>query len=165
MKNTVPTLLISIFYIFLNGCTNSQAGLGAPSTTLPAPARAKTTQELREELASQEAADPTLQLVASGTIEENRVLIQKPDFFHHSVYQTDGYIIHGVIRNKATIARFKDANVRINFYTETQTDLGGQNYIVYKYFNPNSEAAFDIKVYPPAVMRNFSIQVTAAKAL
>jgi hypothetical protein len=166
MKKISPFFALAILCFVFVSCSNSQAGSPVFPTSPSAytSSKVKTTEELRMELAQQEAANPIAQLVASGTIEENKVLIQKPDFFHHSIYQTQGYIIHGIIRNKATLAQFKDATVQINFYTETQTDLGGNNFVVYKYFNPNSETSFDIKVNPPPVMRTFSIQVIGAMA-
>jgi hypothetical protein len=150
--------------IALPACNNTQAGIPVTSdnnTPSSAP-RVKSTQELRRELIEQEEALPGVQLSITGTIEENRILVQKPDFFHHSVYKTDGYIIHGVIHNKASLARFKDAVVQVTFYTETQTDLGSTNYVVYKYLEPNTETPFDLNVYPPAVMRHFSLRVLNA---
>lgn len=169
MKNKSWILCwLAAYTMTLSACSNLQAGNHASASNtdpvlVPAPPpRIKTAQELRNELREQEEASPNQQLSATGTIEENKILIQKPDFFHHSVYRTEGYIIHGIIHSKASIARFKDIVIKVIFYSETQTDLGSRNYIVYKYIEPNTETNFDLNVYPPAVMRNFSLRVVNA---
>jgi hypothetical protein len=163
MKNKICLLGLVAAYLLLQACNNSQASIQAPPDNNPASTpTAKTEQQLRQELRTQEEAAPTINLSVSGSMQENQVLIQKPDFFHHSIYKQDGYIIHGVIRSKASIARFKDVVVQITFYSETQTNLGSNNYIIYKYFEPNTETPFDLKVYPPPVMRNFGLSVVSA---
>jgi hypothetical protein len=169
MKSLTTLLLIFLLYFSLSNCNNTQAGYSTAPQNEAKQGRqenpVKTTQELRKELADRETINPAAMLFANGSIRENKVLIQKPDFFHHSVYQTDGWIITGTIYNKASIAQFKDAIVKITFYTETQTALQSQEVVLYKYFTPRTSIPFEIKVYPPAEMKQFTIEVTNATAL
>lgn len=127
--------------------------------------RPKTVAELRQELAQQEAAEPTRMLSITGRMQENKIQIQKPDFFHHSKYKTDGYLISGIIKNKASIATFKDATIRVTFYTETNTELDASNSMLYKYFLPTQATQFELKVYPPENFKNFALQIMGATAV
>ncbi|AEV97812.1 hypothetical protein A4D02_15800 [Niastella koreensis] len=129
------------------------------------PSHPKTAEELRQELAETEAADPAGMLLISGTMQENKILIQKPDLFHHSKYATDGYMISGIIRNKASIAPFKDAIVRVTFYTETRTELDHKDYPVYKYVLAQQVTPFELKVYPPESTKDFNMEVVSATAI
>ena len=104
-------------------------------------------------------------LSVRGTMQENKILIQKPNLFRHSKYATDGYIIKGMVKNKASIASFKDAVVRVTFLTETNTELATQNYNVYKYFMPHDTTSFELKVYPPEHTQNFTLQVIDALSI
>jgi len=54
--------------------------------------------------------------------------------------------VHGVIKNSATIATFKDVVVNIVYYTKTQTELGNKNYTIYDVFPPQSEKKFELKI-------------------
>jgi hypothetical protein len=137
---------------------------GAESVSNPA-SRPKTAAELRRELAETEASDPAGMLLISGTMQENKILVQKPDFFHHSKYATDGYFISGMIRNKASIAPFKDAIVRVTFYTETRTELDHKDYPVYKYFLAHQVTPVELKVYPPENTKDFNLEVINAQAV
>jgi hypothetical protein len=158
MKKIIFLFAIAVIYVSFSSCNNSHAsGLGQPSV--------KSTQELRQELAAREELNPTAMLVGSGTMRQNTVMVQKQFFFRSAVYQNDGEIINGFIRSKASVARFKDAQVRVTFYSETQTELNSVDTTLYKYFNPNSTIPFEMKVYPPAETKIFTIQVINATAL
>lgn len=163
---------LSRFLSVLGGCvlfiscnnnpTANKAQVIAPAVAEPHP---KTAAELRHELSESEAADPAGMLSITGNMEENKILIQKPDFFHHSKYATDGYIIRGIISSKASIASFKDAVVQITYLTETNTELTTTDTRVYKYFPPNEATSFERKVYPPENTKNFAMRVVSAAAV
>lgn len=129
------------------------------------PAHQKTAAELRRELAETEASDPTGMLLVTGQMQENKILVQKPDLFHHSKYASDGYLVNGFIRNKASIAKFKDAIVRITFYTETRTELDHKDCPVYKYFLPNETTPFELKVYPPENTKDLNLEIINASVV
>mgnify|MGYP003635408767 CR=1 FL=1 len=54
--------------------------------------------------------------------------------------------VHGKVINKATIATFKDAIVRITYYSKTKTALGSKDYTIYELFEPNSTKKFELKI-------------------
>ena len=171
--NHLSTIL-SVFtgFIIIISCNNAQsyptANTGqvqVPVTDSEARPRPKTAAELRRELAETEASNPAGMLSVTGNLQENKILIQKPDLFHHSKYATDGYLINGIITNKASIATFKDAVVRVTFFTDTNTELATKDCSVYKYFSPHEATSFELKVYPPENTKNFNLQVISAIAV
>jgi hypothetical protein len=68
-----------------------------------------------------------------------------------------------VFSNSATIASYKDINLRITYYTKTKTSLGSKDYIIYEVFNPRSKKIVSLKI------ENFqnvsSIDIDIIKAL
>jgi len=79
-----------------------------------------------------EKADPTKFLTAGGTYHEN--------------FWGTKLKVKGVITNTATVATYKDAIVRITYYSKTKTDLGNKEYTIYDFFPPNSEKNFELKI-------------------
>jgi hypothetical protein len=164
MKKILVFFTIPLLYLSFSSCNNSQAG-SFVSPQSPTPPVVKSTQELRRELAEREELNPSGLLVAYGNMRENKVMVQKQFFFRPAVYQTDGQIITGFIHSKASVARFKDAVIRVTFYTETQTALQSMDTTLYKYFTPRMNVPFEMKVYPPPQMKNFTMQVINATPL
>jgi hypothetical protein len=171
MKRLVTFVQAAAICSLFISCNNNRSYPGVASTQGQAPpantvadSHPKTAAELRLELAETEAADVNSMLSVTGQMQENKILIQKPDLFHHSKYAIDGYNINGIIRNKASIVTFKDAIVRVTFYTETRTELGYKDYPVYKYLPPREETPFELKVYPPENTKNFDLEIRNAAA-
>lgn len=54
--------------------------------------------------------------------------------------------IQGKINNKATIATYKDATIRVIYYSKTKTNIGSKDYTIYELFLPNSTKVFDLKI-------------------
>ncbi len=54
--------------------------------------------------------------------------------------------VHGVITNAATVATYKDAVVRVTYYSKTKTELGSKDYTVYETFPPHSTTKFELKI-------------------
>lgn len=79
-----------------------------------------------------ERAQPAKFLSAGGTYNEN--------------FWGDMLKVHGKIKNNATVASFKDAVVKITYYSKTKTELGSKEYIIYENFPPHSEVAFELKI-------------------
>ncbi len=54
--------------------------------------------------------------------------------------------VNGVITNTATVASYKDAVVRVTYFTKTKTELGSKDYKIYEHFPPHSTIKFDLKI-------------------
>jgi hypothetical protein len=54
--------------------------------------------------------------------------------------------VHGVITNKATVASYKDAVVRVTYYSKTKTELSSKDYTIYETFRPHSTTNFELKI-------------------
>ena len=79
-----------------------------------------------------ERSQPATFLIADGNYNEN--------------FWGDKLKVHGVIKNTATVASFKDAVVRVTYYSKTKTDLGSKDYTIYDNFPPHSEIKFELKI-------------------
>ena len=79
-----------------------------------------------------ERSKPTDFLSASGTYREN--------------FWGDKLKITCVITNKATVATYKDAVVRVTYYTKTKTKLKSNDYSIYEIFPPNSQKTVKLKI-------------------
>jgi hypothetical protein len=79
-----------------------------------------------------ESSQPTSFLTADGTYGKN--------------FWGDKLKVHGKITNAATVATYKDAVVRVTYYTKTKTELGSKNYTIYDFFPPHSTKTFELKI-------------------
>lgn len=79
-----------------------------------------------------ELSQPAKFLTADGEYNEN--------------FWGDKINVHGVITNKATAATYKDAVVRVTYYSKTKTELGSDEYTIYEIFAPNSTKKFELKI-------------------
>lgn len=79
-----------------------------------------------------ESSQPTKFLSASGNYNEN--------------FWGDFIKVHGVISNIATVASYKDAVVKVTYYSKTKTELGSKEYTIYDNFPPHSEIKFELKI-------------------
>jgi hypothetical protein len=83
-----------------------------------------------------EENNPEQYLNASGTYNQN---------FWGTKIQIQGYV-----ENKAEYTNYKDVRIKITFYTETETEIGSENYIIYDYFPVGAKKEFKLKVEFPA---------------
>lgn len=79
-----------------------------------------------------ERAEPTTFLIADGNYNKN--------FFGTKLK------LHGKITNKATVASYKDAVVRVTYYSNTKTPLISKDYTIYEIFPPTSIKNFEMKI-------------------
>lgn len=79
-----------------------------------------------------ERSQPTTFLTADGTYNEN--------------FWGDKLKVHGKITNSATVASYKDAVVRVTYYSKTKTELGSKEYTIYEVFSPHSTKTFELKI-------------------
>jgi hypothetical protein len=54
--------------------------------------------------------------------------------------------IFGVVTSSATVVSYKDAVVKVTYYSKTKTELGSEKYVVYESFSPGSMVEFELKV-------------------
>jgi hypothetical protein len=85
-----------------------------------------------------EHAYPNNYLSAGGTY--------RPNF-----WQTEEEI-SGTITNNALHTNCKDIRIRVNFYSQTKTIIGTQDYIIYEYVPYGSTQAFTLKIPKPPAM-------------
>jgi hypothetical protein len=125
MKNII--LLLSVLTIFLSSCNNSGTGSTTSSTSVE-----KSPEELKLDLKTQEQNSPTDYLTADGTYREN--------------FWGDKLKINCTITNSAALATFKDATVRVTYFSKTKTKLGDKELTVYEIFPPNSSKTIELKI-------------------
>jgi hypothetical protein len=74
------------------------------------------------------------------------------------------FVIDGSIQNKATIATYKDVQLKLNYYSKTGSFLGAENKIIYEFYGPGSSRSFSIKSAGYSGAKSVKIDVTGAKA-
>lgn len=89
-------------------------------------------QEEKMSIEEKEQAYPTDFLDADGTYREN--------------IWGDKLKVNGTITNSATVATYKDATVRITYYSKSNTNLGTEDYVIWDVFKPNTTKSFDLKI-------------------
>ncbi len=65
--------------------------------------------------------------------------------FHTNFFATK-WRISGTILNKATVASYKDAVIRVNYLTKTGTVITSKEVTIYEVMHPTSATPFDFKV-------------------
>jgi hypothetical protein len=124
--------IFSIVSALITSCNNSSGSGSSSSSSSFQMEVPKSPEELRMELKQQEEANPTAYLSADGTYREN--------------FWGDKLKISCTIHNTATLARFKDAIIRVTFYAKSKTVLGTEDYTVYEIFPPNSKKTVQMKI-------------------
>lgn len=61
-------------------------------------------------------------------------------------FSGDTIKVHGVIKNKATVTSYKDAVVKLTYYSYTKTELGHKEYKINEVFPPHSEVKVVFKI-------------------
>jgi hypothetical protein len=130
-KNTLGKILQSIGIIgaivliifFVTGYFSTDHGISIDTQTYQE--KVMTVEEI-------ESSKPTNFLTASGNYTEN--------FWGTKIK------VNGVITNTATVATYKDAVVRIRYYSKTKTELGSEKYTIYETLPPNSTTPFELKI-------------------
>jgi hypothetical protein len=97
-----------------------------------------------------ELSKPTDFLSASGTYREN---------FWGTKLKVDC-----VITNKATVATYKDAVVKVTYFTKTKTAIGNSEHIVYEVFPPSSKKTVGLKLENYKDVHSISWKVISAEA-
>lgn len=95
-----------------------------------------------------ESSQPTDFLTATGNYDKN--------------FWGDKIRIHGNIVNKATVTTYKDAVIKVTYFSKTQTELGSKEYTIYEMFAPNSTKPFELKVDNFRDVESIGVEVTGA---
>lgn len=73
--------------------------------------------------------------------------------------------VNGSIINKATVASYKDAVIRITYYSKTNTALTTSEHTIYEALPPTSTVSFDLKVDNYKDVTSIGVEVISAMAL
>lgn len=107
-------------------CDNS----GAPDTYVGA--SSSSYQEQKMSIEEKELAHPTDFLDATGTYRKNLL--------------GDKLKVTGTITNSATVATYRDAIVRVTYYSKSETNLGSDDYTIWDVFPPHTTKKFRLKI-------------------
>lgn len=108
----------------------------------------KTPEEIKAELGEKENDYPQKYLtVIDGTFRKNLI---------------GETVIEGTIKNKATIAVFKDIVIKAEFLAPSGTSLGSEKFTRYETLGPGYDVTFKFKTYAPKEAKNVSIIVINA---
>ena len=81
---------------------------------------------------------------------------------HNLLGQT---VVKGTITNKATVASYKDVDVKLDFYSKTGTLLETDKETVYEIIGPGQSKNFKTKYFAPKGTDSVALFVTAAKVV
>lgn len=112
------------------------------------PQREKTPEELKQELYAKEKKKPKDYLTVSYNLD-------------YKVFSGKD-VINGTIYNSATMASFKDVVLKVTYSTGTGTELGSEEYVVYKYVYPGSSTSFQIKTVSPQSTKQIGVKIKSA---
>jgi hypothetical protein len=128
----------------------SCSGGGSGSSSLGFPTE-QTYEEKILSIEEEEKANPKRFLDASGSYREN-VLGTKMRIF-------------GNVTSSATKANFKDIVIKVTYYSATDTDLGSDNFVLYKFVNAGTTVSFEWKIDKPSGCSKLGWEVVSATPL
>lgn len=106
-------------------------------------------EEQKMTVAEIEQSQPTKFLSADGTYREN--------------FLGDKLKVNGTISNSATSISYKDATVRVTYYSKTKTNLGSEDYTIWEVFPPNQTKTFNLKIKNYSNVNSIGWEVIDAK--
>jgi hypothetical protein len=71
--------------------------------------------------------------------------------------------IRGTIENRATVASYKDAVIRVYYYTKTKTEIDRKDYVIYENIPPTSTIDFNLKIDANKNAEDINWEVVSAK--
>jgi hypothetical protein len=72
-------------------------------------------------------------------------------------------VIKGTLANKATVATFKDVDIKLSFYSKTKALLETDKETVYETLSPGGSTDFKTKYFAPKGSDSVAIEVLGAK--
>jgi hypothetical protein len=106
-------------------------------------------EETKENLAETEKKNPVRFLAVTGNDKKNLI------------GQT---VVKGSLKNKATVASYKDVEVELSFFSKTGTLLEKDIEIVYETVAPGKETDFKTKYFAPKGTDSVALKVLGAKS-
>lgn len=134
-KNGFQLALYFLLVVFLYGCDTSSGS-------------AVTHHEARMSIEQEEALYPQNYLLADGTYRES--------------FLGGEFVIKGNIFNQATHVDYKDVVIEINYYSQTETLIDTERYVLYKHFPTNHTIPFELRVKKPAAAKQLGWRVIDA---
>lgn len=104
----------------------------------------------KKELLSKEQKDPTAFISVSGHNKKN------------IVGQT---VVRGTLTNKASIAVFKDVDIKLSFYSKTKALLETDKETIFDILEPGESKDFKTKYFAPKGTDSVGLQVLGAKVI
>jgi len=104
----------------------------------------------KKELLSKEQKDPTAFVSISGHNKKN------------IVGQT---VVRGTLTNKASIAVFKDVDIKLCFYSKTKALLETDKETIFEILEPGESKDFKTKYFAPKGTDSVGLQVLSAKVI
>ncbi len=137
MKHLIFAVFISSFLFSCNG-----------NDTKNALTEKDNYEKTKENLSDKEKKTPQNFLTVSGHDK------------HNLLGQT---VVKGTITNKATVASYKDVDVKLDFYSKTGTLLETDKETVFEIIAPGQSKNFKTKYFAPKGTDSVALSITAAK--
>lgn len=119
----------------------------------------KSPEELKLELSLSEGNYPD-QYITLDSVKMNKNEIRKGNLFRSAKY--DGYKITGLVKNSATIAKYKDLIINVEIFSKTKSIISTQDFTFYEFYEPNTTKPFNLIVNPPEQMNGYNVYVKNA---
>lgn len=139
MKDRI-TFTLAIFVFFFGSCDK------------PLNLKPNITEEMNYESLIQEKDSPLLFMDVEAKIRSEREETENPSIF-----------LYGTISNTAMNTKFKDVVLLVKYYSSTNDLIETAEFVVYKFFEPNTRKKFELNVHPPNGMQTFDIEVKDAR--
>lgn len=74
-------------------------------------------------------------------------------------------VVKGTLVNKASVATFKDVNIKLSFYSKTNALLETDKETIFEILNPGESQDFKTKYFAPKGTDSVGLQVLSAKVI
>ena len=135
-------VLLNVFSIILFSCSGDEAQKKSTEQ--------ESYQLTKESLLKKELKSPQTFLVVGGHDKRN-VLGET--------------VVKGTITNKATVAVFKDVDIKLSFYSKTRALLETDKETVFEILQPGESKNFKTKYFAPKGTDSVALEVLGAKAV
>ena len=107
-------------------------------------------KETKTSLLKKEEKDPAAFIIVKGNSKKN------------IVGQT---VVKGTLVNKASVATFKDVDIKLTFYSKTKALLETDRETIYQILNPGESQQFKTKYFAPKGTDSVGLKVLGAKVI
>ncbi len=161
------TLLLLTTLISCSSNSNNSFPSSTSNNLQEEEVREPTPEELRAELKAKEELEPNAYISHKNVfLTPQRIKVRNGGLFRDAEYEPDGALIEGIFVNSATLAKFKDIQIKIGYYSVTKSLIKTDSYTVYVFSEPNSSREFSIKIPEiPSAYDTFTFEVIGATAV